>query len=67
MLLHIEEGLPKKEKILGASKSSLAVFSILIISALTGKYILNAFGISIDAFNIVGGMIISYIGFNVFK
>lgn len=63
MILKIKDGLPKKDKIFGASKSSLAVFFILIVSALTGKYILNAFGISIFVFNIVGGIIISYIGF----
>jgi multiple antibiotic resistance protein len=41
----------------------LAVLIILIIAAFAGQYILKAFGISMDAFKIVGGIIISYIGF----
>ncbi len=67
MLLQIEGGLPKKDRIFAATKSALAVFIILILSALLGKYILNAFGISMDVFQIVGGVIIAYIGFGMFS
>ena len=45
----------------------LVVLIILLISALAGKYILNAFGISMDAFKVVGGIILTYIGFNMFS
>ena len=37
MLLQIEGGLPKKDRIFAATKSALAVFIILILSALLGK------------------------------
>ena len=67
MLLKIEEGMSKKDQILAAAKSSLAVLIILILAALMGKYILNIFGISVNVFQIVGGIIISYIGFSMFS
>jgi multiple antibiotic resistance protein len=38
----------------------------LVLSALLGKYVLQAFGISIDVFEIVGGVIIAHIGFGMF-
>jgi len=67
MLLQIEGGQPTKERILAATKSSLAILIILILSALIGKYILNAFGITMDVFQIVGGVIIASIGFGMFN
>lgn len=62
MLLHIQQGKDLQESIKAAIKAMMLVFIILIISALAGKYILNAFGISMEAFKIVGGVIIGFIG-----
>lgn len=67
MLLQGEAGLPNKTKILAATKTALAVFIILILSAMLGQYILSSFGISMDVFQIVGGIIIAYIGFTMFS
>jgi multiple antibiotic resistance protein len=67
ILLKIEGGLPKKDTIFAATKAALAVLIILLLSALVGKYILQAFGISMDVFRIVGGVIIAYIGFAMFS
>ena len=39
------------------------VLFILLAAALGGSYLLNIFGISMDAFKIVGGIILSVIGF----
>ena len=47
---------------LQAVKTMLTVWLILITAALAGHYILGAFGISMDAFKIVGGIILAYIG-----
>ncbi len=45
-----------------AVKTMLTVWIILIAAAMAGHYILGAFGISMDAFKIVGGVILAYIG-----
>ena len=63
MLLKIQSKEDTKSKIIAAAKTMLTVLIILIIAAIAGHYILKAFGISMDAFKIVGGIIISYIGF----
>jgi len=62
MLLQIQQGKELNSNIKAAVKAMSIVLVILIISALAGKYILNAFGISMEAFKIVGGVIIGFIG-----
>ena len=66
MLLQIEGGSPVRRRITKATKAALAVLVILVLSALLGKYTLQIFGISMDVFQIVGGIIIAYIGFGMF-
>lgn len=62
MLIQIQQGKGLNENIRAAVKAMSIVLVILIVSALAGKYILNAFGISMEAFKIVGGVIIGFIG-----
>lgn len=64
MLLQAESGKEKKNKIADGTKVMLAVLVILLISAVAGKSILSAFGISMDAFQVVGGIILTVIGFH---
>ena len=64
MLLNMEGNSQKKDMINDGIKAMLAVMVILLISVVLGKSILNAFGISMDAFKAVGGIILSMIGFN---
>jgi len=52
-----------RQRFFEATKAAVAILVILVLTALLGKYILHAFGITIDAFKIVGGVIISFIGF----
>ena len=47
-----------------AVKAALSILIILTISALVGLKILSIFNISLDAFRVVGGMIIAYMGFD---
>ena len=63
MLLQTEQGLDNKTRSEAAVKSMLTVLLILLAAALGGRYILNAFGISMDAFKIVGGLVLGFIGF----
>src|SRR6185436_482995 len=52
-----------KQNIIEGLKAMGLVLFILLTAAIGGKYILNAFGISLDAFKIVGGIILGFIGF----
>lgn len=47
-----------------AVKTALSILIILVTSALVGLKVLSIFSISLDAFRIVGGMIIAYMGFD---
>jgi multiple antibiotic resistance protein len=66
LLMQVSGGTSLKHCWRDATKAALTVLVILILSALLGKYVLQAFGISIEAFEIVGGVIIAYIGFGMF-
>jgi multiple antibiotic resistance protein len=46
-----------------AVRVALVILAILVASALVGLAVLGAFGISLDVFRIVGGMIVAYMGF----
>ena len=47
-----------------AVKVALIILIILVTSALIGLEVLSIFGISLDVFRIVGGLIIAYMGFD---
>ncbi len=46
-----------------AAKATFYAFMILVVSALAGRYILMAFGISTSAFQAAGGLVIMTVGF----
>lgn len=62
MLLQIQEGKDLKSNIRAAIKAMSIVLVILLFMAFGGKYVLQMFGISMDAFKVVGGIIIGFIG-----
>jgi len=47
-----------------AAEVALSILVILVASALIGLKVLGIFGISLDVFRIVGGLIIAYMGFD---
>jgi multiple antibiotic resistance protein len=63
MLLQIQKGSDKKTSIKATIKAMTTILLILIIAAVAGKSILGVFSISMDAFKIVGGIILSFMGF----
>jgi multiple antibiotic resistance protein len=63
MLMKIVTGEPTRRQVAEATKAVLAVAAILVASAFLGRLVLNAFGISMSTFRIVGGVIIAYLGF----
>ena len=50
-----------------AAKAALAILIILVVSALIGLRVLAVFGISLDVFRIVGGLIIVYMGLDMLR
>lgn len=63
MLLQLGQGQSRNQNIYAGIKAMLVVFIILVIAVFGGQYILHVFGISMDAFKIVGGIILAVIGF----
>src|SRR5262245_22668621 len=45
-----------------ATKAALAVLVILVVAALVGARVLQIFGVSLDAFSVAGGGVLSWIG-----
>ncbi len=56
-------GMTKPRKIAGAAKASLVILVILALAALAGARFLHVFGISLDAFQVAGGAVLSWMGF----
>ena len=56
--------LARKDQIKAAVHAILAIFVILALSAVLGTKILAAFGISLSAFSVAGGLILTWMGFS---
>ena len=67
MLISNEKGSEKKQRIGDATKAAVLILLILLVAAFAGRFILDIFGISMEAFQIVGGVIIASIGFSMFS
>ena len=63
ILLEVTKKVNQKLKIKYAIKGSLQILGILIAVAFMGRRILGTFGIATETFQIVGGIVIAYIGF----
>ena len=64
MILGMDQGQTAKTKMLDGTKALLIVLVILLLAAVGGKTVLGFFGISMDAFQAVGGIILVGIGFH---
>jgi MarC family membrane protein len=67
IFLTLTPQLSPAEKRWAAIKVGLVILIILVASALIGLQVLGIFGISLDVFRIVGGMIIAYMGFDMLR
>jgi multiple antibiotic resistance protein len=63
LFLKLQGGESRSEQITAAVKAMVAVFVILALSAIFGVTVLNAFGISLSAFSVAGGLILAWMGF----
>src|SRR5215468_4381706 len=67
MFLALTPKLAPAQRRSAAIKAALSILIILVASALMGLKVLSIFGISLDVFRIVGGMIIAYMGFDMLR
>src|SRR5215470_6119924 len=67
IFLTLTPKLSPSQKQRAAVKVALSILIILVASALIGLKVLDIFGISLDVFRIVGGMIIAYMGFDMLR
>jgi multiple antibiotic resistance protein len=56
-------GQAKTAKMTAATRATFTIMVILYLAAIGGAYLLKAFGISLDAFQAAGGMVLAWMGF----
>jgi len=67
MFAQIEAGQTPPTRLADATKAALAVLVILVVAALAGARVLRVFGVSLDAFSIAGGGVLTWIGFSMLR
>ena len=67
MFARIEAGQDRTARLADATKAALAVLVILVVAALVGARVLELFGVSLDAFAVAGGGVLSLIGFTMLR
>jgi multiple antibiotic resistance protein len=67
MFAQLEAGQASAIRLADATKAALAVLAILVIAALVGARVLKVFGVSLDAFSIAGGGVLTWIGFSMLR
>ena len=54
---------PRAAQVAAATRAILAIMVILWLAAIGGAYLLKVFGISLDAFQAAGGLVLAWMGF----
>ena len=67
MFAQIETDQTRALRITDATKAALAVLAILLVAALVGARVLQIFGVSLDAFSVAGGGVLTWIGFSMLR
>src|SRR5258708_26051646 len=67
IFLTLTRKLESRQKRRAAVNVALGIFVIFVASALVGLRVLSIFGILLDVFRIIGGDIITFIGFDMFS
>jgi MarC family integral membrane protein len=63
MFARIEAHRARGDKVTDATKTALSIATILVIAALLGTQLLDMFGVSLDAFMVAGGGVLSWMGY----
>ena len=64
MFAQLEANQTHASRLADATKAALVVLVILVVAALAGARVLQVFGVSLDAFSIAGGAVLTWIGFS---
>ena len=64
IFLTLTSTLTPTKRLWAAGRAAFSILIVLVASSFVGIKLLSIFGISLDAFRIVGGMIIAYMGFD---
>ncbi len=67
MFAQIEAGATSATRLADATKAAVAVLVILVVAALVGARVLQVFGVSLEAFSIAGGGVLTWIGFSMLR
>jgi multiple antibiotic resistance protein len=67
MFAQIEAGQARATQLADATRAALSVLVILVVAALVGTRVLQLFGISLDAFSVAGGAVLSWIGLTMLR
>jgi multiple antibiotic resistance protein len=67
MFIQAEAGRSDSSRLADATKAALAMSAILVAAALAGTKVLHSFGVSLDAFMVAGGGVLSWMGFSMLK
>jgi len=67
MLASVTADKPPAGRFADATKAALAILMILCLAALGGQQLLKAFGISLPAFQVAGGAVLVWMGFNMLR
>ena len=67
MFAQIEAGQMRATRLADATKAALVVLVILVVAALAGARVLQVFGVSLEAFSIAGGGVLTWIGFSMLR
>ena len=67
MFAQIEAGQTRAAQLADATRAALAVLVILTIAALAGARVLKVFGVSLEAFSIARGGVLTWIGFSMLR
>jgi multiple antibiotic resistance protein len=67
MFSQIEAGRSRGAQLADATKAAGAILVILAASALAGVRLLSAFGVSLSAFQVAGGIVLAWMGFSMLR
>ena len=67
IFMQLTENESKGARVGDATKAAGAILAILIMAALFGAKVLGAFGISLDAFQVAGGLVLVWMGFSMLR